>query len=582
MTRRGDNGPATAKLAKFGSALAELGARLRDQTQERRKPETQTKATSRQADNIAARKQLQERLLLEAEMARLAADPSMKPSWAMKRMQEHAIASVKKASKKAQKRLVRKPERASSADISATSHQVATEPSPAEKTPPPIKLDALAERRRISARLREEFATAAPNSEPRPVTVSKGTRTQVQASVEAGAKIWTERPEPDHEGYIVGLDIGTSAVKCAYGQPYRANDPVRCLTVPEELRSFAHPCLWQTVIWYNPKTQVFALTPTDGSIALEGFKSGLIHDNGQSPAGVDVGISKAEAMTAFIAMQLAYILGAYARERPLGPVGADHYLHINIGIPVAAHDDSRTRGVYAKMVSAARALAPKASNLVLSDVRKEFDETKSVESPDISLIPELVAAMSGYVADPTAPDGAHFLVDVGASTLDMVAFNLIRKQRLSVFAACVETLGAAVLEHARATNVSDSDFKNACDEAFEQVYGGARKKAPTLFRPGLRKEPVQLITTGGGCQTSVHEPFVAEMTKPAVLGDLPIVEPYPPSHITDEVCDKSRLLVAYGLTRDLPQFLTPRLPSDIGEWKPARVPQPEMITKEAT
>jgi hypothetical protein len=141
-------------------------------------------------------------------------------------------------------------------------------------------------------------------------------------------------------------------------------------------------------------------------------------------------------------------------------------------------------------------------------------------------------------------------------------------------------LGAAALDHARSTGIADSDFKRACDAAFDQVYGGARRKAPSLFHPANRKLSVQLITTGGGCQTSVHEPFIEEMTKPAVLGDWTIVEPQPPSHITDEACDKSRLLVAYGLTRDDPEFLVPRLPSEIDDLPPRPAVMPTMITKD--
>jgi hypothetical protein len=92
------------------------------------------------------------------------------------------------------------------------------------------------------------------------------------------------------------------------------------------------------------------------------------------------------------------------------------------------------------------------------------------------------------------------LVDVGASTLDMVSFNLLDRTHISIFTACVEMLGSAALDIARTAGISSGDFKRACDDAFEQVYGGARKKAPTLFHAGYRKQPVQLLKTGGGCR----------------------------------------------------------------------------------
>jgi hypothetical protein len=440
--------------------------------------------------------------------------------------------------------------------------------------------DAIEVRKEVAERLKTQLAKVSPVVEARPAQVSDGTRQAVHDAIERGARIWAARPDADADGYIIGLDVGTSAVKCAYRQPYRAGDPVKCLTVPSELRSFAHPCLWQTALWHHPEFQTFDLIPSDGAVVLEGFKSGLIADQGRSLVRHGIDVSQAEAMTAFIALKLAYALGAYDLQRPLGKGGADHYLSINIGVPVAAHDDRVTRGVYERVVVAARELASISTQMTLADVRGSFARAQATPLNDIHLIPELVAAMSGYASDPTSPRGAHMLVDVGASTLDMVSFNLQSQKLISIFTACVEMLGSAALDCARAAGVPDKDFKRACDEAFERVYSGARKKAPSLFHPGFRRQPVQLLKTGGGCRTAVHEKFIAEMTKHAVLGDLPIIEPKPPSAITEEDCDHSRLLLAYGLTRDLQELLDHRLPSQI-EDLPLRIgPMPDLIGPE--
>jgi hypothetical protein len=70
------------------------------------------------------------------------------------------------------------------------------------------------------------------------------------------------------------------------------------------------------------------------------------------------------------------------------------------------------------------------------------------------------------------------------------------------------------------------------------------------------------------------------MTKVKVLGDLPIIEPSPPAKITDEDCDRTRLLLAYGLTRDEQELLEPRLPSQIGELPIPRASSPEMTGPE--
>jgi hypothetical protein len=426
------------------------------------------------------------------------------------------------------------------------------------------------------------MAAAAPRVEERPNRVSDETAHSIGRAIVRGAQILSDRPEPDMRGYIVGFDLGTSSVKFAYRQPYMAGDPVRSSPVVPELRSFEHPCLWQTVLWFEPESKRFSLLPTQQSIPIDGFKSGLIRSDGKAWASAGVHVSKAEAMVAYMAMMIAYMIGNYDLTRPLGARAADHFLSINMGIPVAACDDQASIRTYEKMLSAAHDLTSVAHELTLADVRTTYSNARAEKRAGFEIIPELTAAIAGYAANPTAPDGAHILVDVGASTLDIVAFNLINRAKISVFNASVELLGAAALEEARSTGISDDDFKRACDHAFEEVYGGARRpnRAPTLFHPARRKRYVQLVTIGGGCHSPLHQRFIAEMNKAAVLGDAPAIAPSPPPTITDANCDRTRLLLAYGLTRDLPELLELRLPSQIDDLPIRAAAGPQMISKD--
>lgn len=447
---------------------------------------------------------------------------------------------------------------------------------------PEVPLNPLARREEVARQLRGIMSAAAPRVEERPTRVSHETGLAIKSALERGAQIFSRRPEPDMRGYIVGLDLGTSSVKCAYRQPYMAGDPVRSFSVAPELRSFKHPCLWQTVLWFEPESKRFSLLPTQGYIPIGGFKSGIIRSDGKAWASADVHVSKAEAMVAYMTMMIAYIIGNYDVIRPLGTRAADHFLSINMGIPVAACDDQATIRTYEKMLAAAHDLAPVANELTLADVRTAYSNARAEKRAGFAIIPELTAAIAGYAADPTAPDGAHILVDVGASTLDVVAFNLINRTQISVFSASVELLGAAALEEARAAGVNDDDFKRACDHAFEAVYGSARhpRRAPTLFHPAYRKRYVQLVKIGGGCHSPLHDNFIAEMNKAAVLGDAPAIAPEPPTGISDAECDRARLLLAYGLTRDLPELLALRLPSEIQDLQTKSAPGPHLITKD--
>ena len=416
---------------------------------------------------------------------------------------------------------------------------------------------------------------------PRPLSVSAETADQVRAAVEQGASILDQRPGPDEDsGFIIGLDFGTSSVKLAVRQPYQAEDPLAALLVPLELRAEEHAYLWQSVIWFCPATQLFSLVPLPGAVPLDGFKAGLISGHANAPASRSCDVTRAEATAAFLALMLAYTLGRYAKTRPLGPIGGDHFLLVNVGIPVSAVDNVKTRSAFSTVIAAAHSIAPFAGALKLDDVRSALRASAPVLPPGFELVPELTAAIAGYAADPTARAGAHMLVDVGASTLDIVAFNLVGRSKAPVFAAGVELLGASALGWARKAEIDDTTFKRACDLQFENVYGHARSPqiAPMLFHSTYRSADVQALYTGGGCHTDLHRRFVEEM--PGALGPLAPYRPLPPPRLVNTECDISRLLLAFGLTRDVGELYDCKLPSQIERLPPLGPMEWTMVSKD--
>jgi hypothetical protein len=466
-------------------------------------------------------------------------------------------------------------------------HKPNTLPDPPAK-PKPVQISAEKMRELAADEVRKLVAASTPSIEVRPNTISSRSKNDIDRAVSAGAHLIRENPKPDEDGYIVGFDFGTSSLKVAYRQPYVADDPVAVLPVPKELRSANHPGLWQSVVWFHPHRETFSLYPEAGAIALDGFKTGLIAGNGWKPMPQAIEITRAEAATAFLTLQFAYMVGAYSIEQPLRPVGSEHFALINIGIPVAVRDDNRAFAEFSRLVSAAYNLAPNAGSLRL-DILKQELASAPIKLPEfLQLVPELTAAIAGYAADPMVQLGAHILVDVGASTLDIVAFNLQAQQRAAVFTAGVDLFGAGALQIARAGGVEDGIFTRACDHLFDEVYGKAKadNRAPSLFKPGPRgpfgrgDKPVQLVITGGGCDTDIHTRFINTLPRDNVLGAIPLKRPTPPPKILKEQGDQSRLLLAYGLTRDAPELHQLRLPSEIEDIEPIPVQTFTMIDKD--
>lgn len=423
--------------------------------------------------------------------------------------------------------------------------------------PPPPTAQQLIERIRVL------FGEAPPPIETRPQRTLPWVRTGVEECIALGSELIRAKPEPDHSGYIIGCDFGTSSIKLAVRQPYRAGNPTAARPAPNLLQSNRHPYLWQSVIWFSPDSEEFSLLPGKGKVALEGFKAGILAGGGGKRILPDLAVTRNEAAAAFLALQLAHCLGWYEKTQPLGGDAARHFLAINIGIPVAAQDDTKTYRDFRHIVSAARALMPHATCLTHSKVRVCYQASTHDLPAGFDLVPELTAAISGYANEPFARDGAHILIDVGASTLDVVAFNLVNRERVAAFAAEVKLLGAAALEAARSDGFPDDLFRRACIEQYDQVFNYARhpRVAPRNFDATLRRNPVQLMAIGGGCKTAVHKEFIARVHP--TLGDLKLMHPSPPAQMTSIKCDASRLLLAYGLTSDIPEQLELRRPSEI-------------------
>lgn len=442
------------------------------------------------------------------------------------------------------------------------------------KPAPPTPKDLL-------AKIRTVFGKTPPPIEKRPQRALPWVRADVEECIALGSETIAAHPEPNEPGYIIGCDFGTSSIKIAVRQPYQAGNPVAARPVPNLLQSNSHPYLWQSVLWFSPETYTFSLLPGKGMVALEGFKAGILAEGGGERVLPEFPVTRNEAAATFLALQLSHCLGWYEKHRPLGVDAARNFLSINIGIPVAAHDQSKTYRDFRHIVSAARALMPHATCLTHDKVRECYQASTHELPVGFDLVPELTAAITGYANEPFATDGAHILIDVGASTLDVVAFNLVDRVRVAAFAAEVKLLGAAALDAARGSGFSDDLFRLACADQYREVLNHARHPnvAPRNFDATLRRSPVQLITIGGGSKTSVHKEFITRVHP--TLGDLKIIQPSPPAHMTSLKCDASRLLLAYGLTSDFPEQLELHRPSEIPPIEDHRGSAMSFISKDA-
>ena len=400
------------------------------------------------------------------------------------------------------------------------------------------------------------------NTAPAQTSVSAETSAKVDRLVARGAKILAECPGPDPMGYRVGLDFGTSTTKVILCSDTAnvdyALDTPKELQVEEEGRRQQH--LWRTCVWFNDATQCFQLTPSNGSRPILGFKTGLIQGDGNRM--VEAGITHDAATTAFLALLIAYIVGADAERVELSGGAERHYSRFHIGVPVPSLDEDKRVEGFHRVVQAAFALVSKATALRLDDVRAtlkcELASTETQADTPYQLFEELAGVVAGYMLTPERAGGPHIIVDVGAATLDVATFHIPDGEYpLEVYETGVALLGAQALECASVAGVPEQTFRAACQAHTSSVLSKTFRTKNYTFLPGEGGSSKPMIYVGGGRLTSLHQAifkgyadaYLAPRRSPEVERWLE----------RDLKTDAGRLLLAWGLAQDPAVEAIPRI-----------------------
>ena len=127
---------------------------------------------------------------------------------------------------------------------------------------------------------------------------------------------------------------------------------------------------------------------------------------------------------AFLALILRKVTG-YVHDLPLYKDGNVDW-HLNVGVPVSSNSAQAELRLFRRVLVAAWGIASR-STIKESDVCQALQKTDEdegwtgVHPENINAVPEVAAEVAGY-ANRDRLEGLQFLIDVGATTLDMAAF----------------------------------------------------------------------------------------------------------------------------------------------------------------
>jgi len=329
--------------------------------------------------------------------------------------------------------------------------QRAAAPTSVSPTPDPV-LGGLPKTKGIPATFHSAFRSALTRQRHFKMPerwVADGARTQLPVSSDNAAV-----------DIVIGLDFGTSYTKAAVG-----------------LRDQIFPVSWEGI---SASTDRYLL-PTEYSALGDGscqlgqaptVSYEQVHQKLKHPF-IDPAVSKTSIADAsvFVALVLRYIRAwTFLRHRnKIGPSRIRWIL--NIGAPSNGLENDRLEDAYRRLGAAAWILSQRGAAIGLDDARQVVEQTADDQLPDdlidLSVLPEFVAQIAGYIQSAQRKSGLHALVDVGGGTLDVVTFIVHEKDGEDVFPFLVpevRPLGTQMLDRNRLVDAPAIDESRLPDE----------------------------------------------------------------------------------------------------------------------
>jgi hypothetical protein len=318
---------------------------------------------------------------------------------------------------------------------------------------------------------------------------------------------------------------------------------------------------------------------------VEGMKTGLMSDR-----PLQIAISGAEdpaptyldAAVAYLATLIRYVRGWFVEGHPDVFRGREPSWSVNVGLPAATSDKRSLATYYRRAVAAALILADNGMSLDTVSTRLALDEPHVVAAGSseeeaarlgIAIVPEVVAETAGFAQSTRRADGLYIMVDVGAATLDVCAFNLLKdsekENRYALLLADVRPFGSEARAWFRAEGRSDEGFAEQCAHMERSVIWKTKMKRDPGARCWRARERLPVFFCGGGSLNQLHREVAAQLgpwlEKHGHNAGIDLLKLETPEGLRLSTPDFHRLAVAWGLSYPTFQLGTLKHPSEIDD-----------------
>lgn len=301
---------------------------------------------------------------------------------------------------------------------------------------------------------------------------------------------------------VVGFDFGTSSSKVVLQTPYKLGSRA----IPINFGSFGHPAmpfLLRSAIAEQADGRYSLVLASNACFVHRDLKVRLLgNDSGAAPVGLeDEHLSRAAA---YVGLALREARRCFLNDK----VEREHYKmdrlrwSMNLGIPSAGYDDAAIKGRFDLVARAGWLMSLSSSSPTAATACKTLRQARKEKGVGIAInvIPEVAAEVVGYAKSLQRRDGLHFILDVGASTMDLCAFVLHADRGDDIYellAADVKPLGLLALHDARMQAAAGFPPFDSWPEDLTTSIPGWEGLAdlPAVVKPRLKRADDDYVNT---------------------------------------------------------------------------------------
>jgi hypothetical protein len=419
----------------------------------------------------------------------------------------------------------------------------------------------------------------------------------------------------------MGLDFGTSCSKVVIRTPFLASGRAVAVPFPSD-RAGQSTYLVPTGVDVLEGGVVRLRTSMDEFGRFESLKVALMDNPRDQQAAAHA--------AAYLALLIRHSRAWFLDSQSYVLSEYDLAWFVNLGVPSAGYGDRDISGAFRSVLTVGKALADSAQPIRLQDARSIL-ESADASNENLQVIPEIAAAVVGYARSSFRNPDLHFLIDAGASTLDVCGFILSERRgehRYILLTAIVERRGVHELHQTRLRDLEargvTSSLRNLCladpfvtipesvvsyldssdrsdtrgvqviDSAF--VAGCIEQIMACLIHVRTKRDPhsrnwesgVPVFLSGGGAHMEFYKGAAKQASfrcerhfqvSPLNIRRLPVPSQLANDDINEELF--LRMAVAYGLSFDsfdIGEIVPPHEVIDVPP--PRRRPMPEYISKD--